>query len=91
MIFDRKIRFLIRYIKIIGKETGILTPACFLPHNQTMKKTITALLMLLLLLASCTASDPEPDAELTAITENEGRSVAAEAMNYLRIPYEWSR
>ena len=79
---------MIRYIKIIGKETGILTPACFLPHNQIMRKTITAMLMLLLL-ASCAVPDPESEEELTMITEEEGRSIAAKAMNYLGIPYEW--
>ena len=44
---------------------------------------------MLLLLASCAVPDPESEEELTMITEEEGRSIAAEAMNYLGIPYEW--
>ena len=53
-----------------------------------MRKIIIVLLALLIL-AACAAPDPEPDEELTTITAEEGRSVAAEAMNYLGIPYEW--
>ena len=39
--------------------------------------------------AACNVPDPGQEKELTTITAEEGRSAAAEAMNYLGIPYEW--
>ena len=52
-----------------------------------MKKYFIAVLILLFL-ASCSPS--EMDRELvTTITEEEGESIASEAMHYLGIPYKW--